>query len=425
MKILVLLLALASPAGAVPWTLDSYLKEVYTVSHELKQAEESLELSRSSYLYALASFYFPSVSLYASNTPYSSDGSPRLEFRNDRTSAGLSASLNLFNNFKDKLDLDSSRLDRDVVEISLFSARQDLTISALNAYYAVLRQRQLLKVAQASLASYEEQYKKAQVYYRDGLKSYSDVLKSELNFRTSQLSAMSDAENLRAAVMAFNTLIYRQPEDEAELAEVAGVSDLSMPELKEDLAYALSNRPDLRQAGMALEQKKISRRQARIGWLPDLSADALYGRQGLFGLGNPPAGSVNPTYSVGLSLSLPLGLGTFADRNANQSASIALSQARRSLLAAELSVKKEIISAWHSRALALKSYEVAKMSAEISAQNLAIVTEKYSQGRASMIELDDAQSDNLRSQNSLANSFFDLLLNRAAYDRTVGRKIWR
>ena len=83
-----MLLALASPAGAVSWTLDSYLKEVYAVSHDLKQAEESLELSRSSYLFSLASFYFPSVSLYASNTPYSSSNSPRLDFRKDKTSAG-------------------------------------------------------------------------------------------------------------------------------------------------------------------------------------------------------------------------------------------------------------------------------------------------------------------------------------------------
>jgi len=425
MKILALLLALTPAAGAASWTLDSYLKEVYAVSHKLKQAEESLELSRSAYLYSLASFYFPSVTLSASNNPYSSYNSPRLSFSKNKTSAGVSASLNLFNNFRDKLGLDSSKLDRDSSEISLFSARQDLTISALNAYYDVLRKKQLLKVAQASLASYEEQYKKVQVYYKDGLKSYSDVLKSELNYRSSQLSEMSDAESCRNSVMAFNTLIYRQPEEEAELTEVAGVSDLSMPDLTADLAYALSSRPDLRQARLSLEQKKISRRQARIGWFPDFSAGASYSRQGLLGLDNPAAGAVNPVYSMGMSLSLPIGLGTFSDRNSNLSASIELSRSERSLLESELSVKKEIISAWHSRALALKSYEVAKMTADISAQSLAIVKEKYSQGRASMIELTEAQSDDLSSQNNLANSFFDLLLNRVSYDKTAGRKIWR
>lgn len=425
MKILLLLLAFTPAASAASWTLDGYLKEVYAVSHELKQAQESLELSRSAYVYTMASFYFPAVALSAANTPYSSFNSPRLDFSRNKTSAGVTASLNLFNNFRDKLGLDSARLDRDNTEIALFSARQDLTIAAMNAYYDVLRKKQLLKVAQASLASYEEQYKKAQAYYKDGLKSYSDVLKSELNFRSSQLGEMSFTENLRNSIMAFNTLIYRQPEDEAELAEAAGVSDLTMPDLPGDLAYALANRPDLHQARLALEQKKISRKKAYIGWFPDLSADASYTRQGVLGLGRPAAGTVNPTYSVGLSLSMPLGLGTLADVNANQAAAIDLSRSERASLEAELAAKKEIISAWHSRALALKSYEVAKMTAEISAQNLAIVNEKYGQGRASMIELADAQSDNLSSQNSLANSFFDLMLNRITYDKTVGRQIWR
>ena len=425
MKIFALLLALAPAAGAASWTLDGYLKEVYSVSHELKQAEESLELSRSAYMYSLASFYFPSVTLSASNTPYSSAYSPRLSFDRDKTSAGLSASLNLFSNFRDKFGLDSSRFSRDSSELALFSVKQDLTIIALNTYYDVLRKKQLLKVAQLSLAAYEEQYRKIQNFYKDGLKSYSDVLKSELSYRASQLSAMSETESHRNSVMAFNSLIYRQPEEEAELTEVPGGPDLSMPDLQGDLSYALSNRPDLRQSRFSLEQKKISLKQARIGWLPDLSAGASYNRQGLFGLGNPPAGTVRYSYSAGMSLSLPIGLGTFADRNANLSASIELSRVERSLQEAELNVKKEIIAAWHSRELALKSYELAKMTAEISAQNLAIVREKYSQGRASMIELTDAQRDDLSSQNSLANSFFNLLLNRISYDKTVGRRIWR
>jgi outer membrane protein TolC len=423
-KHLALLLAFASPAGAASWTMDSYLKEVYSVSHDLKQAEEGVQLARSSYITSLASFYLPSVLLSAANTPYSSSNSPRLLFSGNKTSAGVSASLNLFNNFKDKLGLDSSRLDRDSSAVALFTARQDLTLSALNAYYDVLRKKQLLKVANASVTAYEEQYKKAQQYYKEGLKSYSDVLKSDLNFRLSQLTEMRDAEDYRNSVMAFNTLIYRQPEEAADLAEVTGVSDTSMPALEADLAFALDGRPDLRQARIALDQKKISRKKAYIGWFPDFSVDAAYSRQGIFGVGNPAPGTVNPSYSVGMSLSLPIGPGTFSDMNSNLSASIDLARSERALTEAQLRAEREIISAWHSRALALKSYEVAKMSADISAQNLVIVNEKYSQGRASMIELDTAQSDDLNSQNSVANSFFDLLLNRVSYDRTVGRKIW-
>ena len=420
MKILALLLWLAPSAGAAQWTLDTYTRELFSVSYDLKRSEESLQVSENSDVYSLASFWVPSVTLSAANTPYSSWNSPRLNFANSRTSAGLSASLNLFNNFRDKLDVDSSRLSRDSSEVSLFTEKQTLTVTALNNYYEVLRKKQLVRVAQKSLASYEEQYAKAQQYYKEGLKSYSDVLKSELNYRSSQLSEMSAEESCRTSLMSFNTAIYREPEEAADLAEVSGQPDLTMPDLQADLRYAMENRPDLRQAGIALEQKRISRKLARIGWWPDFSVDAAYSRQGLLGLGI----TGSPVYSVGASLTLPIGLGTLSDRNANISAQIGLDQAERAMLEAVLAAKKEIITAWHSRAVALKSYEVARMSADISAQNLAIVKERYGQGRASMIELDDAQSDDQSSQTSLANSFFDLLLNRLEYDRTVGRQVW-
>ena len=77
-KHLALLLAFASPAGAASWTMESYLKEVYSVSHDLKQAEEAVQLARSSYISSLASFYLPSVLLSAAY--FSCGAAPRIFF---------------------------------------------------------------------------------------------------------------------------------------------------------------------------------------------------------------------------------------------------------------------------------------------------------------------------------------------------------
>ena len=64
------------------------------------------------------------------------------------------------------------------------------------------------------------------------------------------------------------------------------------------------------------------------------------------------------------------------------------------------------------------------MKAEISKQNLKIVNQKYSEGQSGMIELAEAQDDDLNSQSEFANSFYDLLLSRARYDKAVGRQLW-
>ena len=415
---------LCVPARSEVWTLSRYMDAVFKASDEVRTAEEEVELAENSYISSLAAFYLPDVVLSASNSPYSVYNVPKWQFRNGNTSAGASANLNLFNNFKDKLGLDSSALDRTASESKLWQVRQRVTLDSLNTYYNVLRRKLLLAVVRSSLKSYEEQYAKVQEYYKEGLKSYSDVLKSELSYRSSQLSEATSSESYKNAVMQFNFSIYRDPETDIELEDEVAFSTASLPALGEGLAYAAKNRVELRLAENQLRHQDLARTGALIGWLPDLSLDAAYNRQGLGNLGKLASLTTNPTYSLTLSLSLPLGPATFSDRKNYLSAEIGRERALRAVRDLRLQIKKEVISAYLAFTTTLKRYEVSKMKADISKQSLAIVAARYGEGRAGIIDLADAQSDDLSSQSDLANALYDLLLARASYDSAVGRQLW-
>ena len=410
-------------ARAEVWTLSVYLSEVFKVSDDLKIAEEEVELAKNSYISSLADFYLPNVTLSASNSPYSVFNEPK--WRLGGTSAGASANLNLFNNFKDKLGLDSARLDKTASESRLWAERQRVTLESLNVYYNVLRRSLLLAVVRSSLKSYEEQYGKVRQYYKEGLKSYSDVLKSELNYRSSQLEEATSSESFKNAQMQFNFSIYRDPETEIKLEDVAEQSAAALPGLEDGLAYALKNRVEMQLAETLLKSRELAMTGAYIGWLPDLSVDAAYNRQGLGNLGKLAAFTTNPTYSLTLSLSLPLGPATFADHKNYSAAEIGLERARRAVHNLGLQIKKEVISAYLAFSTTQKRYEVSRMKADISKQNLELVAQRYGEGRAGIIELGDAQSDDLSSQSDLANALYDLLLARAAYDKASGRQLWK
>ena len=165
------LLVFCVPARADSWTLDRYLKDVFSASQDLQKAEENVDIYRNEYVSSLAAFYLPAVTLSASNKPYSVYNDPKVKFRKDLTTAGVSASYNLFNNFKDKTGLDISRLTRRSYEQLLWQERQRVTLEALGTYYDVLRKRRLEEVVKTSLRSYEEQYAKVSQYYKDGMKS--------------------------------------------------------------------------------------------------------------------------------------------------------------------------------------------------------------------------------------------------------------
>ena len=416
---------LCVPARSEVWTLSMYLDTVFKASDEVRTAEEDVELARNGYISSLAAFYLPNVVFSASNSPYSVFNDPKWQLRNDNTSAGASANLNLFSNFKDKLGLDSSLLDRTAAESRAWQVRQRVTLDSLNVYYNVLRRKLLLAVVRSSLKSYEEQYAKVQEYYKEGLKSYSDVLKSELNYRTSQLSEATSSESYKNALMQFNFSIYRDPEIEIELEDVVERYTAPLPALEESLAYAAKNRVELRLAKNLLRRQELARTGALIGWLPDLSLDAAYNRQGLGNLGKLAALTTNPTYSLTLSLSLPIGPATFTDHKNYAAAEIGSERASRAVHNLGLQIKKEVISTYLAFSTTLKRYEVSKMKADISKQSLAIVAARYGEGRAGIIELAEAQSDDLSSQSDLANALYDLLLARASYDNAVGRQLWK
>lgn len=420
-----LFFVLLGDLGAETWTLENYLKEVYAASNDLKKAEEDVTIYRKEYFSSLASFYLPAITVNVSNKPYSVYNDPKLEFRKDNTSAGISAGLNLFNNFKDKTALDISRLTRKSSEQTLWRERQRVTLEAMRTYYDVLRKRRLREVVKTSLKSYEEQYAKVLQYYKDGMKSYSDVLKSELNLRTSQLQEITSAERYRNALMDFNMSLYRSPRGEVQLDDVSSTAAVAGPSLEADLAYALENRVEIKLAGADLDKSRLDLRKSRLNILPNLSADASYNRQGLGSWGRPSAGTVNPVYSLALSLSLPLGPETFSDVKNYTASSIGLARQERALYALKLGIERELASQALALETALKTYEVSRMKADIARQSLEIVKTKYAEGRAGFIDLSDSQSADLGAQSDLANALYDLLLARANYDKAVGRRLWK
>jgi outer membrane protein TolC len=424
----VLLLAAMSLAparlGAEAWTLASYKAEVLRTSYDVKKAAEDAEMYRGQYVSDLAAFWLPSVLIGAADSPYASANSPKWRFEKGDVTAGVTARLNLYNNFKDKLAADASRVSSKVYEHRLWQERQRVALAAMQHYYGVLRKKRLLEVVRNSLVSYQQQYEKVALYYKEGMKSYSDLLKSELNVRSSQLSEASSIEDYRNSVMDLNLAVYRQPEEEAVLSDDVSVSTEVSAAAAGDVAFALEHRPELRVLRLETQRAGYTSRKAALERMPDLSMDAYYDRRGLGAWGKPSAGSVNPAYYLNLSLSLSLGPATFAENQSAFEARTGLERARRALYEAELQVRRDVVSSGLALDTALKRYEVSTLKSGISKASLEIVNTRYTEGRSGIVELADAQRDDLQAGSDLANALYDLLLARAGYHRALGRQLW-
>jgi outer membrane protein len=406
------------------WSTSTYVGAVLEHSHEIKKSIESVEIAKNSYIKIFSDAFIPSLTFSAINTPYSVYNNPKLDINKNNTTVNTALRLNLFNSFKDKKAMDISSLNTDISKINLLLKKQQIALSSLGTYYDVLRKKKLLEVVKASKLSYENQYKKVKHYYANGMKSLSHLLKSDLNYRNSHLREIGAVQNYKKSMMSFNILLYISPAAEVDVSDIDKRYENTLPEMKVDIKYALKNRCEMRLAKLAVKKSILDKSKAGLNALPNFSVYANWDKAGLGSIGRAASGLTDPTYSVNASLSIPIGPETVSDRNNIIVAKIKLNENSRYIKSLEFEIEKEIISEYLSLETALRTHEVSRMKADISKQNLEIVNQKYSEGQSGMIELAEAQDDDLNSQSEFANSFYDLLLSRARYDKAVGRQLW-
>ena len=406
------------------WSTSTYVGAVLDHSHEIKKSIESVEIAKNSYIKTFSDAFIPSITFSATNTPYSAYNNPSLDFDKDNTTVNTGLSINLFNSFKDKKAIDISSIGAEISEINLLLKKQQIALVSLGSYYDVLRKKKLLEVVKASKQSYEEQYKKVKHYYENGMKSLSHLLKSDLNYRNSHLREIGAVKNYKTSMMSFNVLLYVSPGAEVNISDIDKRYKKTLPDMKVDIKYALENRPEMKLAKLALKKGLLEKSKASLNSLPNFSVYANWDKSGLGQIGRAASGATDPTYSLAAALSIPIGPETITDRNTIVASKIKVKENSRYIKLLEFEIEKEIISEYLSLETALKTHEVSKLKTDISKKNLEIVNQKYSEGQSGMIELAEAQDDDLNSQSEFANSFYDLLLSRAKYDKAVGIQLW-
>lgn len=418
MNLIFLFLAAVNLSSEI--TLESYLKRNIEISHEIKKQQEELESSKRTYLYRLYDMYLPQISYNLSTNLYS-DYKKDWGFKKDYSSSYLSISKNLFNNFKDDLNLKNSLINFEISSNNLWLAKQEISYSAINTYINYLKAIKLLEVSKLNKKSYEEQYEKTKSYYNEGLRSYSDLLKSELNLKTAELYYLSQQNYLKNSLMNFNSLYYEDPLKDETPSDIFFDENIKIPGETEAIEKALKNRKEIDTLKKNLKIKEIELEKSKISLYPEFKLDFSYSRHNILNLSDKK----DTNYSLSFSMFYPFGPSELINKSAERyGAESEFKQMKRKLNEIEISIKKEVISALLSLSYGIKRYEVAKIKTKISRDNFDIIKQKYSEGKASVIDLIDAQKDELDANTELAESYYELYLSMISLKKAMGEKLW-
>jgi len=252
-----------------------------------------------------------------SYTTFNTNGQPEPPYTLDTTTAGVTLLQPLLKNFW----IDSSRASIQVAKKTIqydeagFYLAVMTNISATEqAYYEldyafenVRVQEDAVRLADQLVAENRRKVQAGTLTDLDVAQSLSQLASSQASLLAAQQLVIQDENNLKALV----TDKYR---DIYDIQLVPSEKLLALPEmfdLEQSWQTALSKRPDLAQAKVAVERLDVNRRFQKNQLYPELDLTGSYGRTGMAGnLGDAYhqiLGNDFPNYSYGAVLTVPLG----------------------------------------------------------------------------------------------------------------------
>ena len=292
--------------------------------------------------------------------------------------------------------------------------KRHLVCEIKTAYYNYLKAVQFNDLLNNTKRLLEENIRVSERLYANDKITIDNVYRSktELSKLEQQKAEALKLENSAAAY--FNFLLNRPLTDSIEIEKDPLIQEpgYSIDELKKN---ALDTREELK---MLKSYSKAAGNNLRLNKslkLPTLLGVVDYGFQG-----EKYSFTGEDDYMMA-SLVLRWNIFTGMQNNARiKKAQINREITEKKFQELEAAIQLEITNAWYALQASRKSIETAQMQSESSQKAYHIVSKKYDQGQANLIEYIDARTSMTNAGENLIMARYDYLIKMADYERAAG-----
>ena len=408
-----------APSESIPVVdLAEARRRAARVSPDAVAARGQLETAAWERRHAVSNLLTPTVTAGGSYThfsePFLNVGTGGLS--PNATSATLEARYTVLGGGK-LGQLRSSRASVDYAEASETASRFRTALSADAAYFAVLADRELARVATDRLRRAEEQLGVARVRVLAGEAIATDSLQLLLEVNRAQLAVLSRD----SAVVASRLRLGRQIglSGPAEAAPIDESVPPPLPLTQDDAAREMRARgPDIEAARAAERRADAILLAQRESYLPEITVGAITGAYDseLFP-------SEQRRTQLAVTVSLPIW-------NAGQR-ELAVSRARvdRDIARAERddrerAASEEIAQAYHGYVVARAGIGLATTGVAVATENYRVQRARYREGATTILDLLEAQVAFSEAEATLVQSRYATRLALARIEALLGRRLF-
>ncbi len=298
--------------------------------------------------------------------------------------------------------------DAQKSELELEAARQGIAFQVFHTYLEVQKAAARQVAADKAVADARENMRLATVRTSEGVGLRSDELRSRTHLSSVEQQQISVSNDLTLARMKLAMLIGLPEESSYEVSD--SLDRVAVPEMSDRvIGEALENRVEIRQSHIELEKSDAALRLARSEYLPTVGAYASY----QLNAKDAPFSSDHDAWSAGVSLKWQLFDG-FRSNSERRRAVSGQSAAREMLDSATKDVRYQLRESYVRRHEVGKRLEVTRHSVLDAEETVRLLSKRYENSLATMVELLDAQT-------ALNQARADLVEAEAGYAVAGGR----
>jgi outer membrane protein len=329
-----------------------------------------------------------------------------------------------------------------------------LVVQATNAYWDLVAAHEDIRVQEGALERAQRTYMDNVRQVEIGTLAPIEVVQAEQAVASQREGLIVSQASLVQLEDTIKTMITRVPDPALVLLRLDPIDDIrdrtnEILPIEGAIRQALLNRPEMRQAELAIRNSEINLKVSKNNLLPQLDLTAQYSQSGIGGSRNVISGggfgggqqvvTVIPGgiggafsdifgfdftgYQVGFSLQIPLGnraaRATVAQRTIQQRQTISQEALLRQQIATE------VRDAYNQIATSQARIEAAEVSRELAERRLDAEERKFQLGASSIRFVLDEQQNLTSAQTTEIRALVAYVKAVVAYDNAIGRTLER
>lgn len=282
---------------------------------------------------------------------------------------------------------------------ALARRREEVAFHVFTAYFNVLQARAHLRVAEQAVADAREHKRVAAVRSETGIGLKADELRARTFYAERELALVTAENDVRLAQLRLARAVGRGPGSSADAREEIVFAPGGAADRDELVRRALETRADLQEASSLVAKAESGMRVARSAYLPTVYGTASYQMNDR----DVPFGRDNDAWMAGAVLRWELFDG-LRRRHDAEKARVEKEAAGELLAERREEVALEVEESYLRRAEAEKRLQVARHALLDAEEDVRLVTKRFENSIATIVDMLDAQTALDTSRKNLADA---------------------